>query len=454
MIPLKASKLYIVEGIVEDTTMRERARRLQEGIRAESIEYVGDEELNEIAASGELNSNRCGMNAEIEPVVIFNRFRFDDPPDVQEKRREDFPYLFKKPKLAGYGGFDWRDSGSAAYRERTGLVCQPAWQLHTIVGCHYRCAYCSLSNPVILMMNVEELVDRLDDNIGNVSGQTLYQYDNYTDTVCFEPEYGGSRLLIEYFAKREDEYLELYVGKSDHVDHLLDLDHRGHTVCCWSISGKTQSRAFEYKAASTSDRIDASRRCQEASYPVRFRFSPVIPVRNWEEESREMIEELFANVRPDVITFETLRFMDYADIKACFDLSLLDEEFLQVMEDAQGRKPLQGCQIPHEYRHRVYRFIIDELERVSPETPYALCRASRAMWEDLADDFSRHGQTPDRYVCNCGPTSAPGNELLAKVVGGRHGGALGLPSRRAGSVGPPGRRRSAYRSPLRPICAN
>ena len=416
MIPLKASKLYIVEGIEEDPVTRDRACRLQEGIDAQSTEHVGDDELNRAFNSGELNAARCGMNAEIEPIVIFNRFRFDDPPDVQERRREEFPNLFKKTKLAGYGGFDWRDSGSAAYRERTGLVCQPAWQLHTIVGCHYRCAYCALNNPVVIMMNVEEFVDRLDEEIGRVPGQTLYQYDNYTDTVCFEPEYGGSRLLVEYFAGRTDEYLELYVGKSDHVDHLLDLDHRGHTVCCWSLSGRTQSTAFEHKAASLGERIEAARQCQEAGYPVRIRLSPIIPVRNWRDENREMIEELFAHVRPDVITFETLRFMDYTDIKADLDLSLLDEEFVRIMEDTQGTKLAQGCQIPHDYRYGVYRFIIDEIERHSPETPYALCRASRAMWEDLAEDFTRHGQHPDHYACNCGPTSAPGNELLAHVT--------------------------------------
>lgn len=45
--------------------------------------------------------------------------------------------------FAGHG-FYWRDSGSAKHRTATGWVCTLAWQLHTIVGCHYRCAYCSL----------------------------------------------------------------------------------------------------------------------------------------------------------------------------------------------------------------------------------------------------------------------------------------------------------------------
>ena len=412
MIPLKASRLYIVEGIEEDPLTRERARRLETGIHADMVEHVGDEELNRAFESGEFNSRRHGMDAEIDPVVIFNRYRFDDTPGERKRRQTDFPGLFKKTRLSGYGGIDWRDSGSQAYRERTKIVCTPAWQLHSIVGCHFRCAYCALGNPIIVMMNIEELVDRLDSAIKNAPGQTLYQYDNYTDTVCFEPEYGGSKLLIEYFGKREKEYLELYVGKSDHVDHLLDLDHRGHTVCCWSVSGQTQSSKFERKAAPLRDRIESARKCQEAGYHVRFRLSPIVPVKNWEDENRELIELIFSETQPDVITFESLRFMDYDALNSSFDTSLLDPEFLHLMKEFMGQKHLGGCQIPHWYREKIYRFIIDELERVSPETPYALCRASRAMWEALEDDFARHGQGPDYYVCNCGPYSAPGHELL------------------------------------------
>ena len=42
--------------------------------------------------------------------------------------------------------------------------------------------------------------------------------------------YGAAKLLIEFFARQPGRALELYVGKSDNVDYLLDYDHRGHTV--------------------------------------------------------------------------------------------------------------------------------------------------------------------------------------------------------------------------------
>jgi len=406
MLPLNAAKLLTVEGVADDPRMSARAERLRTGIRATDVRTVGDEELRAIVAAEFASRPLHGMRHDFPPVVILNRFRFGDGEAERARRIAAFPEL-DQLKLNGYGGFDWRDSGTAAWRQKTGLVCQPAWQLHTIAGCPFRCAYCSLGWVVNLMLNVEDFVARLDGWLTQCPDQTLFQYDNWTDTVCFEPEYGGARLLIGYFAQKPGKALELYVGKSDHVDFLLDYGHRGQTVCCWSLGGRTQSVEFEWRAAPMAARIEAMRKCQNAGYPVRVRLSPIIPVRGWRDENREMIDLLFRTVQPDLVTIETLRFLNYEAMARSFDLSLLDEDFVAAMRGFSGQPCASGCEVPDEFRERVYEFILAEVERVSPATPVAFCREKRTLWEVFADSFSRHSQYPDAYVCNCGPFSAP-----------------------------------------------
>ncbi len=415
MEPLKASRLLIVEGVLDDPRAAARAERLQAQLHPDRVEHVDEARLCEIMQDPEsVGTGRHGMRREIDPVVIFNREHVGETPEQRQARLDANPCLNRGTyPLGGYNGFYWRDAGSPAYRERTGNVCFPAWQLHVAWGCHYRCAYCGLGHYVNLMMNLEEFVASLPALIDeHAPKQTLFQFDNGTDIVAFEPEYGGSALLIDFFAHRPGQFLELYVGKSANVDFLLDLDHRGHTVCCWSLSGRTQSREIEWRSAPMEERIEASRKCQQAGYHVRHRFSPIVPVRGWREEIREMIELLFAAVTPDVITFETLRFTTCQQLLNEFDPEMLDPELLQLMAADEREHVPSGDEIPDAFRHEIYRFVIDELERVSPKTPYALCREKRATWELFAEDFGRHGQHPDRYVCNCGPWSAPGHPLL------------------------------------------
>jgi hypothetical protein len=139
MLPVVASKLLIVEGVEDEPRMRARAERLRAGVLTDDARRVGDAELAAIVKAELTCLPHHGMRGDFKPLVVFNRFRFDDDAAEQRRRAEAFPDLSRN-KFNGYGGFDWRDSGSEKFREKTGLVCQPAWQLHTIVGCHFRCA--------------------------------------------------------------------------------------------------------------------------------------------------------------------------------------------------------------------------------------------------------------------------------------------------------------------------
>ena len=51
-------------------------------------------------------------------VVVLLLDYFDDDEEERQRRTEAYPTLNwpDKLRLNGYGGFDWRDSGSAAYR--------------------------------------------------------------------------------------------------------------------------------------------------------------------------------------------------------------------------------------------------------------------------------------------------------------------------------------------------
>lgn len=412
MQKVPAKKLIITKDVEADPVCKARAERLMTGIPAkEIVRNADDAALSKIIEQDGLNKGgaRHGVKDPVETTIVFVKGRFDATEEEKAKRKEACPMLFENSgyRFHGYGGWDWRDSGSKTYREKTGLVCQPAYQLHTIFGCPFRCAYCSLGRLIVMKLNLEEFVSHFDEWLKVDPNQTLYQFDNGTDVACFEPEYGASKLFVEYFAKKEGKYLELYVGKSDNVDYLLDLDHRGHTVPCWSVSCQTQSTVIERGTAPMRKRLDAARKCQLAGYPVRIRFSPMVPVKNWREENREMIQYLFSRINPDIITIETIRFLKYDQVLKDFGEENLAPEFVEMMRRAKDKEHSPGCEVPDEYRIKMYEFVISEIERVSPKTPYAFCREKRDVWDVFRDDFVRHGQNPDRYLCNCGPIASP-----------------------------------------------
>lgn len=414
MLPVNARGVYIKQEAADDARSVSRIERMLPFIHCdEEPTIVDDKGLRQLLVAETKGWGRHGVRAnDVEPVVIFNQFLYGHSDAERQHRQETYPELFRgggPAAFGGYGGFDWRSSGDAPYRERTGQVCQPAYALHSFWGCHFRCAYCNLGHVAHVYVNLEDWVEHIERSLADLENspdQNLFQWDNGTDIVCWEPEYGGTKLLIDLFARQADKYLELYVGKSDHVDFMLDYDHRGHTTCCWSLCHEAQTRELEKRTASMEGRLAAARKCQEAGYPVRVRFSPMIPTVGWEAEMRHMIQRMFEEIKPEVLTIEPLRFYAYEQLCNDFAPGVIDPEFLAAMKSAELGTAHYEKQFPEELVKRMYRVVFDEVLRISPQTPVAFCREKRVIWDAFRDELMKSGQDPDDYVCNCGPVSA------------------------------------------------
>ena len=127
-----------------------------------------------------------------------------------------------------------------------------------------------------------------------------------------------------------------------------------------------------------------------------------------------MIEKLFSEVKPDLITMDVLGWMSAKQMKDCMDLSLFDDEYREIVEKLieEGvvrveNSPKQIFPLP--YRLKIYRFFIEQIRKVSPKTPIAICMETEEMWSELTDEL---GMTKEDYACCCGPTSVPGHKYL------------------------------------------
>lgn len=408
--------IYVHESVLTNPAAHARAQRMLASIDGPTPMVVDDAQLNDISGANRWDAGgvRLGqLKRTGDPSLVLNTFRWRTPEETEAAAKR-FPHLARK-LLLGSGEWTYRDG--RATRETQLGICQNAWELHSAWGCLHRCDYCDVGEFLNVIVNLEEFVEHLDGLVRENPWCQLYKFDNHTDTITLEPEYGASELLVDFFSRQADSYLMLYT-KSANVDHLLGLDHCGHTIICWSLSADTTSRLVEKNSATTCERIEAAARCQQAGYHVRMRFSPFVPVRGWEQENAAMIEELLSRVRPDVLTMDTFKWLEPRVIGDILDLSLWDAEFRGYVEQYAAMEPSQrpvpilpnGKQIfPHDARARVYRFLLEQVRRYAPDTPVSLCGETPQMWEELADELR---MTPDNYVCTCGPDSVPGNPLI------------------------------------------
>jgi len=422
---LRPERAYVTEDVYDDDRAAARVERLMTAVDAD-LQRVSYEELDAIAAERWTDWPRWGTIAEPrDPDMIFTTGKFGDADELR-RWSEQYPNLVPGDGL-GLTTQVWRRDGSMGWRrERRGIICQSARQLHTIRGCPFRCAYCSLGTHVRMIVDMERYVEHLDAIVDAEPKQRLYKWDNITDVSCFEPEYGATELLVNYFANKPGKYLEVYVGKSDNIEHLLGLDHRGKTVLQFSISAHTQSTAIEPETADGRARVEAARACQQAGYIVRFRFSPIIPVRNWREENTELIATIFERTRPDVISLCSFGWMSVEEARACLDFDLLDPAYVTAMEaaapflEARGFTGGGGRPIPHDARAAMLKFLIDAIRRHHPTIPVSLCLETVEMWALFQQELGMpvNPLKAANYYCNCGPMCTPEHPLADGVEPG------------------------------------
>ena len=412
MYEIDADVVYVTERAQVDPRCAARMDRMLPHIHADRVEIVTDARLNDIVAERgwhRTDGRRTGeLRRDRKPSIVFNRFEWLDS-EGWWRREERFPAL-SRFMLNGNGAWTFRDG--ERFAETMGCVCQPAWEIHCAYGCAHACAYCHVGDLVNVMLNLEELADRVEGLVREHPAQKLYKFDNLTDTICFEPEYGASAVMVDRFARLADDpaapdaYLMLYT-KSDNVGHLLDLDHRGRTIVNWTLSGETQAAIIERDAPPSGARIAAARQCQNAGYTVRARLSPIVPVVDWRDENRRLVEQILEHISPDVLTIDVLGWMSADAMRRSIDLSLLAQPFgAEIDVLLASDAALEGKHVfSHALRAEVLGFVIDEIRRRSADVTIAICNETFDMWAELGP---RLGQQPDGYHCCCGPTSVPG----------------------------------------------
>ena len=389
MYPFPIRKLLVTESVRDDARAAARAERLVLAIGSPPLQVVSPDGL-----------------ARFEAEWFANR------PSALEKRCGAMDYsegwtVILQTYDGGVRPATFRD---AVHEAGEGRVCQSGAEIHCAQGCYHHCAYCHCDPLFRIACDLETLADALPGLFANNPSQRLWKFDNMTDQITLEPEYGASELLVPLFGRTDDRFLLLYT-KSDNVEHLLELPHGGHTLISWSLAPPTQARELELNAPDPAARIEAMRRCRQAGYTVRVRLSPIVPVKGWRKEMQQLLDDLFRDVRPDVITIDILGWCHPETVCGFMDVGLLEPKWRETLERlvAEGFRTGGKHLFPHELRADALRFVIEQIRARSPGTPVSICNETHEMWDELGETM---GMAPGRYVCCCGPDSVPGNPML------------------------------------------
>jgi DNA repair photolyase len=417
MYPLDPPAVYVHKTVMDEERYRQRVEGVVRALRTPVEPIVFDDEDLPRMIRAEGLCSRCvpmGTLAEVrDPILLFHTFRFDGRFEQRfEALRQagcEIGAGQARP-LLGYGAFHWANYNLEGDPNGHDKVCRPCWRIHLQYGCVHRCCYCAFGGLLVSMVNVEDYCRHLDKIIERHPWQATFLLDDDADTPCLEPEHGTLGRLIEHFGTLDGRYLVIHT-KTWNTSWMPPLVHSGNTIIVWSLSGPTQSRILEPNTGTTEQRIQAARIAQEAGYPVRYKFKPIIPVRGWREEAAYTVRLLFQKTDPDIISLCVFMWHDVDEMLKRIGADLLDAACLQAALDArQETQDTRAKPFPASVRTEIYDHYLAEIRRHSRDVPVSLSTENFAMWKTFEDKL---GFTATNYVCGCGPQSVPGARRLA-----------------------------------------
>ncbi|MBI2950693.1 hypothetical protein HYY27_01290 [bacterium] len=420
MYPLTPLKVYVLDRVRKDPACVARMERVLRGL-GNRPEVVGINEENLPEAVAEIRGLWPPKEVPAGQERSFTRPLVFTTMDLSYRRPDLSPLLRRCPPgttlgelRAIFGHMTTAiDQHPHERDQREDCVCWPTYNFGTMVGCPHGCLYCGQGRAgrfIAVALNIEEYMERVVGPVieANPWNRVFRMILGGADLITFEPEYGLFDLFTRKLAEYEGRYGHFHTT-SAHVEWMADLPHRDRLVGVWSATCEAVARDIEPGSGRAIDRIEAARKCQEMGIPVRYKFKPVIPVRDWREEYAWILEQALSRTAPESIGFCLYIWNTYGAMEATIPLDLLDPECVAAARDASGEmKGVRTGPFPHQTRKEIYRFLIREVRRRDERVPLYVCTESRKMWDELRDEL---GQDPRAYLCACSSVAVPGRRL-------------------------------------------
>ena len=274
------------------------------------------------------------------------------------------------------------------------LCCQYRF-LNVALNCPIDCTYCILqtylnTNALVIFVNQEDLLKELDSELKADPSLIRIGTGELTDSLALDPLSGLNQSLIDFFSHQRQGYLELKT-KSDHIQHLFNLDHQGQTIISWSLNPQSIIDNEEGLAASLKARMMAAQKCQERGYKIGFHFDPILLYPGWESDYESLIDALFSKISPESLAWISMgcfRFIPPLKgiIKTRFPKSkIIYEEFIPGMD--------KKMRYPQPVRIKIYSTLAKRIRKRAPDAFIYLCMESYEVWKGAIGKAPEDNQT-------------------------------------------------------------
>lgn len=303
-----------------------------------------------------------------------NRIELDSRDALEQQRLGKQTLVFGELKTA------------VRFSQEAGNTCPNYWHFSPYGFCPYGCKYCYLagtlgvkfSPTVKIYVNLPEILTEIDRIATRQRKPTAFYLGKLQDALALDSLTAYSTVLVPFFAEHPLARLTL-LTKSNHVDRLLELDHRGHAILSWSLNPPEVSAIFEDNVPPITERLEAMRRVAERGYPVRAVMMPIISIEGWQDFYVKFTQHRLETVPIQRLTLGGI--CSYQGARQLMERKMgLTNAISTHVADASQKVGDGRVRYPRQLRQEAYSLVIQAVRQLRPDLELALCLEERTLW--------------------------------------------------------------------------
>jgi spore photoproduct lyase len=272
------------------------------------------------------------------------------------------------------------------------VVCPHFMELKWANGCKFDCAWCYLNGTMRFrpmgkapyLKDKKKIINHIQEYLKAEKNPSVLNSGELSDSLVFEGNgFSLTRDIIPLF-KRQKKHKLLILTKSASNKGLIESESQKNVIVSFSVNALSVARRWEKKAPSPTYRVKSAKKLADAGYEVRLRIDPMVPIENWRKSYEELVDLVYSNLKPQRITFGTLRGLQ-STINNCYDKS-----WIKYLNERSN----WGLKAPDEIRFTMYSYLIDKVKEYDNRCQIAMCKETVGMWKEMGMDYRK-------IKCNC-----------------------------------------------------
>ncbi|MCX7694727.1 MAG: radical SAM protein [Caloramator sp.] len=221
--------------------------------------------------------------------------------DVFSRANQDFYLQKKSPKLILAV-----KNNNLIYKGAE--VCEDFGNKHfyytsIMMNCIYDCEYCYLqgmytSSNIVIFVNIDDYFKEVEELLKMHPVYLCISYD--TDLLAFEGLTNYVREFVKFAKVNKDLTIEIRT-KSANFSLIRDIEPQDNVILAWTLSPDGVIEKYEHRTPNLKRRVESIKEAVDRGWRVRLCFDPILYIKNWREEYRVLVEEVFSKIDADKI---------------------------------------------------------------------------------------------------------------------------------------------------------